>query len=264
MTKAMAWSGLISVPGRYQTPFTAEWQSLWSLLPARQALARQLGRFFHYCSANDIRFRDIDDAVLCRFHEALVQESLIGKPYEAYRGAAKSWNNAREQIPGWPQTLVTVPSKRDKPFCLPWSAFPASLSGEIEAHLTSLAGFDLDSDIGRPMRPATIQKRRKQLCWLASALVHFAMAPSPSATRRSGSGGQRGSNVRVRSCSGGSLGLLVSAILALLGLVQGLDVHGLEQLISIRPARQPHGAAGFVPAHDAGTDVAREGLAQPR
>jgi len=54
------------------------------------------------------------------------------------------------------------------------------------------------------------------------------------------------------------------AILALLGLVQGLDVHGLEQLISIRPARQPHGAAGFVPAHDAGTDVAREGLAQPR
>ena len=137
-----------------------------------------MGRFFHYCSANDIRFRDIDDAVLCRFHEALVQESLIGKPYEAYRGAAKSWNNAREQIPGWPQTLVTVPSKRDKPFCLPWSAFPASLSGEIEAHLTSLAGFDLDSDIGRPMRPATIQKRRKQLCWLASALVHSGVEAS--------------------------------------------------------------------------------------
>ena len=100
MTKAMAWSGSISVPGRYLASFTPEWQNLWSLLPAKQALAVQLGRFFHYCSANDIRPRDIDDAVLCGFHEALVQESLIGKPYEVYRGAAKSWNNARRADPG--------------------------------------------------------------------------------------------------------------------------------------------------------------------
>jgi len=176
--KAMAWAGLTSIPGHYQAPYSRQWASLWTLLPAKTSLTYQLSRFFHYCSANSIGPRDVGDAVFEQFHEALTGESLIDNPYEAYRGAAKSWNNAVERIAGWPQTRVSVPSKRCAPFSLPWSAFPGSLESEVEAHLASLAKVDLDGDRSRPMRPATIAKRRKQLLWLSSALVHSGVAAS--------------------------------------------------------------------------------------
>ena len=169
--KAMAWAGLISIPGRYQAPYTPEWSKLWLLLPSKSALAVQLTRPFHYCSANGIQPEDMSDEVLRQFYEALTEESLVENPYEAYRGAAKSWNNAMAQIPGWPGRPVSVPSKRAKPFSLAWTDFPASLHEQVEAHLVSLAGIDLDGDFTRPMRPATIETRRRQLLWLASALV---------------------------------------------------------------------------------------------
>src|SRR5262249_20601818 len=138
----------------------------------------QLGRLFHYCSANGIAPEQVRDEVLRLFHEALTEESLVQNPYEAYRGAAKSWNNAVDRIPGWPQQKVTVPSKRTAPFSLPWTAFPANLQAKVESHLASLVGIDLDSDVIRPMRPATIEKRRKQLLWFSSALVHSGIPAS--------------------------------------------------------------------------------------
>jgi integrase len=180
--KAMEWSGLVNIPGHYMAPYTPEWQRLWSMLPANTALAVQLSRLFHYGSANGIRPADVNDDVLRQYHAALKDESLIANHYEAYRGAAKSWNNALAQIPGWPGGPVNVPSKRPEPFSLPWAAFPSSLSTQVEAHLASLAGVDLDSDFSRPMRPATIEKRRKQLLWFASAAVHSG-TPAPQLDR---------------------------------------------------------------------------------
>jgi len=174
--KAMAWAGLTSIPGHYQAPYTHEWASLWSSLPAKTALSFQLSRFLHYCSAGGIRPSDVGNAVFQQFHEALIEESLIGNPYETYRGAAKSWNNAVERIAGWPQVRVSVPSKRGAPFSLRWSAFPKGLGSQVEAHLASLSKVDLDGDRSRPMRPATIETRRKQLLWLSSALVYSGIA----------------------------------------------------------------------------------------
>src|SRR5262249_5050448 len=62
-SKAMAWAGLISIPGRYQAPYTPEWGKLWSLPPSKAALAVQLTRLFHYCSANGIQPDDVNDEV---------------------------------------------------------------------------------------------------------------------------------------------------------------------------------------------------------
>jgi integrase len=120
----------------------------------------------------------LNDEVLQRFYDDLREESLIRDPYGAYRGAARSWNNALTFYPDWPGKPLTVPSKRGKIFSLPWSTFPESLRLQIEAHLASLAGIDLDSDFHRPLRPATIQERRKQLRWFASAVVHSGMEAS--------------------------------------------------------------------------------------
>ena len=58
--KAMEWAGLTNIPGHYMAPYTPEWQRLWSMLPVNTALAVQLSRLFHYCSANGIR------PIMCR------------------------------------------------------------------------------------------------------------------------------------------------------------------------------------------------------
>src|SRR5262249_6116037 len=54
----------------------------------------------------------------------------------------------------------------------------ATLREQVESHLASLAGVDLDGDFTRPMHPATIKTRRRQLLWFASAVVHTGVPAS--------------------------------------------------------------------------------------
>lgn len=170
--KALVWAGLASMPQHYQAPFTVAWQDLWDKLPGgKTALRFQLSRFFHYCSAQDITPDEIGDEILAAFHEALINESIVELPYEIYRGAAKSWNNAAGRIEGWPQQRLTVPS-RQQLFNLPWDVFPTSLKDDIEAYCRRAAGLDLTDDhFTRAQSPATIETRRWQVRLLASAVV---------------------------------------------------------------------------------------------
>src|SRR5205823_7238639 len=111
---------------------------------------------FHFCSAQKIHPNQIDDDVMRAFNDALTTESIVKRPYEIYRGAAKSWNNAADRIPGWPQQRVTVPSKQQF-FTYNWSAFSASLRADVDAYCQRAAGLDLDDDhFVRPQRPTTI------------------------------------------------------------------------------------------------------------
>lgn len=82
----------------------------------------------HYSSAQGIAPSEISDEVLASFQDALVTESIVPDPYEIYRGATKSWNNAAEHIPEWPQQRLTVPS-RARTFSLPWGRLPADPRG---------------------------------------------------------------------------------------------------------------------------------------
>lgn len=174
--KALEWAGLASMPGHYQAPFTPAWQELWTKLPASTALSFQLARLLHWASAQGVEPADMNDASLDRFHQDLVAESIVRVPYEIYRGAARSWNNARERIPGWPQQNLAVPS-RQKTFSLPWGAFPPSLEADVEAYLRRAAGLDLSDDhFTRAQRPATIETRRWQLRLFATALVKSGIA----------------------------------------------------------------------------------------
>jgi len=69
----------------------------------------------HYCSAKGIAPAAVDDGVLEGMYRALLDESLVQNPYAAYRGAAKSWNNAVDRIPGWPARRLKVPSRKRMP-----------------------------------------------------------------------------------------------------------------------------------------------------
>ena len=145
MGKVLEWAGLASLPGHYQAAFTPAWQELWARLPANTALSFQLSRLFHYASAQGIEPVDLNDEVLGRFHAALVAESIVRDPDEIHRGAAKSWNNAVDRIPGWPQQRLTVPS-RQQIFSFSWSTFPPTLEADVEAYLRRAAGLDLSDD----------------------------------------------------------------------------------------------------------------------
>jgi integrase len=170
--KALEWAGLGTMPGHYMAPFAPAWAGLWDLLPpGKNALRMQLSRFFHYCSAQGIGPSEVSDAVLVSFHEGLIAETIVEQPYEIYRGAAKSWNNAAERIAGWPQQRMMVPSKQYQ-FNYDWNAFPASLKADVEAYCRRAAGLDLSDDhFVRPQRPATLETRRWQLRLLATAIV---------------------------------------------------------------------------------------------
>jgi integrase len=169
--KVLEWAGLASMPGHYQAPFTSGWAVLWTKLPPDTALSFQLSRLFHWASAQGIEPAEINDEAPARFHRALATESIVRDPYEIYRGAAKSWNNAAERIAGWPQQRLTAPS-RQTTFSLPWSAFPPTLEADVEAYLRRASGLDLSDDhFTRAQRPATIITRRWQLRLLATAIV---------------------------------------------------------------------------------------------
>ena len=175
--KALEWAGLASIPAHYQAPFAPVWAELWEKLPpGKNALRMQLSRLLHYCSAQAIDPAGVTDEVLTVFHEALVGESIVDQPYETYRGAAKSWNNAAERIAGWPQQRLTVPSRQEL-FTYDWSIFPEALRMEVEDYCCRAAGLALDDDhFLRPQRPTTIETRRWQLRLLATAIAKSGIA----------------------------------------------------------------------------------------
>ena len=170
--KVLQWAGLASMPAHYQAPFAPAWQVLWDKLPpGKNALRMQLRRLFHFCSAQGVAPDEVDDALLARFHQDLVAESIVEEPHETYRGASKSWNNAADRITGWPQQRLSVPSKQQL-FTLPWNTFPQSLEDDVDAYCRRAAGLNLDDDhFNRAQRPATIKTRRGQARVLATAIV---------------------------------------------------------------------------------------------
>jgi integrase len=178
--KALQYGGLASIPGHYQAPFSPEWQVLWDRLPpGKNAVRMQLSRLLHYCSAQGIGPDQVDDAVLAAFEAALKTESIVENPYEIYRGAAKSWNNAAERVPGWPQQRVTVPSNQQT-FCLPWHALPTGLLASVQHYLDRARGLDLlDEHFTRPLRPKTLKTREHQLRVLATAIVKSGIPVEP-------------------------------------------------------------------------------------
>jgi hypothetical protein len=190
IAKSLNWAGMADMPGRYQGAFAPRWAQLWSKLPANTALAYQLSRLMHFCSANDIAPEAVTDEVLAAMLDAMVEESLIRHPYAAYRSAARSWNNAVERIPGWPQQRLTVPSRR-RLVWLSWDRLMPQLRQEIDTFFQRAARVTLDAYASRPMRPATIRTRREQLRRLASAIVangtmsRHSRHSSGSSTRRS-------------------------------------------------------------------------------
>jgi integrase len=175
--QALRLTGCRVLPGRALHPLTPAWAALDALLPTRYDRAG-LSRLMHYCAGQGTQPEAVDQAVFDRFGAAILNDSFIRNQRVAHQTAARLWNRAVDNIPGWPQARIAQPRYR-RPYVLPLATFPASYQGEVEAWLGRLAGEGpLEEGPLRPLRPRSLEQRRFYLRQAASALVHSGRDPA--------------------------------------------------------------------------------------
>jgi integrase len=173
---ALHQSNLAHIPGRAQQPLSPDWAAAITLLPTRH-LRFGLSRLASYCSDRSIAPHAVNDALMDRFKADIEVSGLIRNPREVHRRATVEWNKAAETVAGWPQARLIVPNY-GRTYAIPWDRFPASLKADVDAWFRRLAGEILVADDDsalrhscRPLRPKSIETRRKQLHEYLSALV---------------------------------------------------------------------------------------------
>jgi len=162
--------GLTRFRTRYKDSLAPEWAKLFPLL-ADSKIRYCLGHFARYCGALGITPDQVDDQVLATFVEDMRSDVLDSEPNNAHRRISVLWNQAVVTIPSWPRQLLSIPDFR-KWYVLPWSEFPASLKAELDVYLDRLAGKNpQDDDDFRPLKPGSIDTRRRQIHEFASVVV---------------------------------------------------------------------------------------------
>jgi hypothetical protein len=125
-----------------------EWQALDQALSATWAARRRLTgkpigqnwlqirlrRFMRWCSARQVRPRDVCDETFAGYMQQAAQSALRGDPTERDHGLRKAWNSAASHVPGWPSALVRNrgASNARPAVSMPETAFPASFRAELD------------------------------------------------------------------------------------------------------------------------------------
>ena len=166
----------LRVAGANRAPQAArlnpEWNALHRALPGRR-LKNGLSRLTHYCSAMAITPGDVDDAVMERFMEAVREHTFVAKPADLHRRATRLWNEAIENVPGWPQQLLTVPDHRRPRRSVPLSDLPETFQKDVAQYCEWLKGEDVFAAHPPPRacKPGTIVLVRDHIARAASAYV---------------------------------------------------------------------------------------------
>ncbi|MGG5812485.1 tyrosine-type recombinase/integrase [Falsiroseomonas sp. CW058] len=173
---ALRVAGLDAAPAQCREPRSPAWQALIGQLDDFHARYR-LARLSSYCTDAGIAPGGVTDAILDAFLEDLLERSIKGDVHRTHREATVEWNRNAGRLPGWPDRQLTVPDRR-RDFSLPWVTFPASLHADVTAWLDRLAGKNLSDGIFgeggaafRPLRPASLKTRRRQIHLYLSVLV---------------------------------------------------------------------------------------------
>ncbi|MBS0562881.1 MAG: hypothetical protein JSR21_22745, partial [Proteobacteria bacterium] len=177
LRKALKHVRLAHVPGRYRAPLAPAWAALYALIEDRGTL-RGLSKFMRYCTDEGIEPASVDDQIVARYGHDLQNGGVNQNARPALRTTCVAWNAAVAAIPTWPRQTLAVPDHRQS-YALPWTCFPATLKADVDAYLDHLAGKDqLRTLRFKPVRPATVVTRRKQLHEYLSALVHRGHDPA--------------------------------------------------------------------------------------
>ena len=170
--------GITTGQSRGLAAYAPEWLALKSRWPSKY-LNWGLSRLAHFCSAQRILPRDVDDGVIAAFGQAVRRESFKTKPEHFLREVCRLWNKAVELLPDLGLKKVTVPSNRQT-YTSPWTALPAAFRQDADAWLESMSKeADLLSEEGpiKPLRPSSINTYRYVIRQIVAALVHKGWAP---------------------------------------------------------------------------------------
>jgi integrase len=167
---ALAYCEIAVMPGRDCEPLLPEWEVLIAATDEVR-LKRGLSRLLHFLSAERIGPDVVTVEDVRRFGERLRTGSLHPRPATAYRNSIRLWNLAVQKEPGWPNALVELDDDPRR-YSLDWAAFSPLFYDDVEAFLSAKTKSNwFSSDYARPVRPRTIEGRRRMLRQLASALV---------------------------------------------------------------------------------------------
>jgi integrase len=175
-------SGVLRAMERYgavrqnaRGPRACAWAPLWDRLDKFQRAG--LSRFVSWCSATGIVPSAVDDTVMERFRQALIDESFVKHPARHMAITCRVWERVRAAWPDLALPAVSIPRLR-KTYVLPAAAFPGSFIADLDRFGESLAGADPFAEHGpsRPLKPASVKCRRYQIRQLASGCVHKGVA----------------------------------------------------------------------------------------
>ncbi|SLN75011.1 site-specific tyrosine recombinase XerC [Roseivivax jejudonensis] len=177
---AMAECGIVERRFRRLEDLDETWKALWTevLALGDPTLPTALLRFVHFLNARGTVPDLVSEADAEAYREAVAINEISKDPETAYRAAVNGWNLARQRVPGWPDTILTLPS-RQTTIRLEIETFPESFRVDLDTLLARLGKPDPLSDSGptRALRPATLTQYRRQIVRFASELVHAGTDP---------------------------------------------------------------------------------------
>lgn len=172
---ALAHVGIVTRRSRHRDDLSAAWRDLWQVALASndKSLTVGLGRFVHFLSAQDLGPEDVSQCHADAFRASVMADEIKKSPEWVYKNAVWGWNLAIERIPGWPQTRLSMPSRKTV-FKLPDEELPAAFLDDLRQLMERLAALDLFAEDGptRALRPATIKQQTGMLKRFASELIH--------------------------------------------------------------------------------------------
>jgi integrase len=158
---------------------TPEWQRLWALVLESKdlTLTASLRRFVQFLSCRGILPDQVRQEHTVDFLRALEANEIRKNPGPAYRNAVNAWKLAGQRIATWPQTKLSVPSRKVQ-YTLVLGLFPSSFQTSYDDLFRRMTEVDPFADEGRvrPLRPSTLQQYRRLVLRFASDLVHSGIA----------------------------------------------------------------------------------------
>lgn len=159
----------------------AEWRALLAVVP-EEARRSCLRGFARHCAQLGVAPAAVTDAALAEYAAHAAATRLGASAKDSAATTAAAWNGSvRAKLPGWPETVLAVPRKR-QPYTLPLEAYPQSFQDEAEAYRQCISGTDAAGQRrgrfvvrrtgpAKPLKPASIKTRLFAIQQAAGILV---------------------------------------------------------------------------------------------
>ena len=155
-----------------EIPLAPAWVELMQTIEVKQH-RWALSRFAAYCTVKGISPADVTCDTLIGFQAALDAEETCKNPCVIRKHTIATWNMCRGRVPGWPETTLSWPLKREA-YMFPLASFPQGFQDAVARWTTLMASADPFDEVmprSRPLRPATIERHVYNFRRMASALV---------------------------------------------------------------------------------------------